>query len=64
MYPKKNKQAVHTIIAKNKASRQMHIQTQNAKNQTKKQTNNYAPCISKTDAKMQILASKKFATLI
>ena len=50
-FQKKNKQAVHTSIAKNKTSRLMHMQTQNAQKQTKKQTNNDAPCIFKTDAR-------------
>ena len=38
-------------IAKNKASTQLYTQTQNAKNQAVKHTNNYAQHISKQHAK-------------
>ena len=48
---KTNNEAVRKTIAKNKASRELHIQSQNAKKNAFKHTNNCAQLISKHCAK-------------
>ena len=44
-------------IAKNKASKQLHIQSQNAKKKSTKHTHNCAQCISKMDTKCEYVTS-------
>ena len=55
---------MHEITKKNKASKEIHMQCQNAKNQPDKQTSSPAQCISKTNVKCAFCNKKKNATLI
>ena len=57
-------EGMHKTTGKNRASKEICMSWQNAKNQASKQTNNCVQCMFKTDEKCNYATTKTIASLI